>query len=453
MKRDLTQGSVFKNIVWFSLPYLLSYFLQTLYGLADLFIIGQFNGSDVISAVSIGSQIMHFVTVVIVGLAMGSTVMIGKAVGAKDKVQTSKTIGNTVTLFMGVAVVLTIILLALTKQIVAVMSTPTEAIEQTVFYLAICFAGIPLITAYNIISSIFRGMGDSKSPMFFIAIACGLNIALDYIFIGIMDMKAAGAALGTVIAQGVSVVIALLCIKFRNMGIHISKNDLKVDKSLMSQILKIGVPVAFQDAFIQISFITITIIANKRGVDVAAAVGIVEKIIGLIFLVPSSMLSSVSALSAQNIGANKHHRASKTLLYGTAIAVGFGLIFGIAGQFISDWAVGLFTNEEVVIMYGEQYLKSYVWDCMIAGVHFCFSGYFCAYSMSMVSFIHNVASIVLMRVPGAIIATNLYPDTLYPMGMAAPLGSLISALICIGVFIWFKKSKRYKQLYENTNTN
>ena len=154
------------------------------------------------------------------------------------------------------------------------------------------------------------------------------------------------------------------------------------------------------------------------------------------------MLSSVSALAAQNIGANQHKRASKTLFYGTAIAVGFGLVAGVAFQFVSDWAVGLFTTEQAVIVYGEQYLKSYAWDCMIAGVHFCFSGYFCAYSMSMVSFVHNVASIVLMRVPGAIVATHLFPDNLYPMGMAAPLGSLVSALICIGVYIWFVKSKR-----------
>lgn len=442
LKRDLTQGSVFKNIIWFSLPFLLSYFLQTLYGLADLFIIGQFNGSDVITAVSIGSQVMHFVTVVIVGLAMGSTVIIGKAVGSKDKALTAKTIGNTASLFMAVAIAMTVILLALIKPIVSAMSTPAQAVEQTVFYLAICFAGIPFITAYNIISSIFRGMGDSKSPMYFIALACALNIILDYVFIGLMDMKASGAALGTVIAQGVSVITALLCIRFKNMGIHISKSDLKIDKSLMLQMLKIGVPVAFQDAFIQISFLTITIIANKRGVDVAAAVGIVEKIIGLLFLVPSSMLSSVSALAAQNIGANQHKRASKTLFYGTAIAVGFGLVVGVAFQFVSDWAVGLFTTEQAVIIYGEQYLKSYAWDCMIAGVHFCFSGYFCAYSMSMVSFVHNVASIVLMRVPGAILATQLFPDNLYPMGMAAPLGSLVSALICIGVYIWFVKSKR-----------
>ena len=188
METNLTSGSVLKNIVSFSLPYLLSYFLQTLYGMADLFIIGQFNGVDSITAVSVGSQVMHMLTVMIVGLAMGSTVMIGRAVGAKQKEQASATVCNTVTLFMGVSISATAILLLFVKQIVSVMSTPQEAAAGTVVYLTICFLGIPFITAYNIISSIFRGLGDSKSPMYFIAAACAANILLDYLFIGFFHL-------------------------------------------------------------------------------------------------------------------------------------------------------------------------------------------------------------------------------------------------------------------------
>ena len=173
MERDLTSGSVFQNIVSFSLPYLLSYFLQTLYGMADLFIIGQFNGVDSITAVSVGGQVMHMLTVMIVGLAMGSTVTIAKAVGGRDLAQTSRAVGNTVTLFMGVSAGATALLLIFVKSVAAVMSTPVEAFSETVAYLTICFVGIPFITAYNIISSVFRGLGDSKSPMYFIAVACG----------------------------------------------------------------------------------------------------------------------------------------------------------------------------------------------------------------------------------------------------------------------------------------
>ncbi len=213
MEKNLTSGSVFKNIVCFSLPYLLSYFLQTLYGMADLFIIGQFNGVESITAVSVGSQVMHMLTVMIVGLAMGSTVMIGQAVGAKQQKEASAVIGNTVTLFLLVSVVVTGLLLALVGPIVKVMSTPAEAVSGTTAYLTICFIGIPFITAYNIISSVFRGLGDSKSPMYFIAVACVINIGLDYLLIGVLHLGSAGAALGTTLAQTVSVMTALIVIR------------------------------------------------------------------------------------------------------------------------------------------------------------------------------------------------------------------------------------------------
>ena len=197
MQNDLTTGSVFRNVVSFSLPYLLSYFLQTLYGMADLFIIGQFEGVASTTAVSIGSQVMHMLTVMLVGLAMGATVSIAQAAGGGDKKRTASAIGNTVTLFMLLSLALTALLLALRGGIVSIMSTPEEAVQGTHAYLTVCFIGIPFITAYNIIASIFRGLGDSKSPMYFIAVACVVNIALDYYFMGTLHLGPAGAALGT----------------------------------------------------------------------------------------------------------------------------------------------------------------------------------------------------------------------------------------------------------------
>ncbi len=441
MEKDLTTGSVLKNIVFFSLPYLLSYFLQTLYGMADLFIIGQFDGVASITAVSVGSQVMHMLTVMIVGLAMGATVTIGKAVGGKQMDQASLAVGNTVTLFMGVAGAVMIVLLLLVKPIVAVMSTPTAAVSGTITYLTICFIGIPFITAYNIISSIFRGLGDSKSPMYFIIVACGANILLDYLFIGGLHMGAAGAALGTTLSQTISVIVALCVIRKKQTGIRLQKNDFKLQGQTMGQILQIGIPVALQDGFIQIAFIVITIIANRRGLNEAAAVGIVEKIIGVVFLVPSTMLSTVSALSAQNIGAGKHDRATGTLRYALLITVGYGIVVAIVMQFVSYQVVGLFTDDTVVVRLGDQYLRSYIWDTIFAGIHFSFSGYFCAYGLSAISFIHNVLSILCVRIPGAYLASVYYPDTLYPMGLAAPGGSLLSVLICVIAFVVMKKRR------------
>ena len=431
MTNDLTSGSVLKNMLRFSLPYLLSFFLQTLYGMVDLFIIGQFEKVAATTAVSVGSQIMHMLTVMIVGLAMGATVTIGRYVGAKDGKSVSESIGNTVTLFMSLSVVLTAVLLICNSGIVSVMQTPAEAVDGTKAYLTVCFIGIPFITAYNIISSIFRGLGDSKSPMYFIAIACAANIGLDYLFIGAFSLGPVGAALGTTVSQAISVVISLVFILKKKTDFSLEKEDFRPKKKNMGEILKIGIPVCLQDGFIQISFIIITIIANLRGLTDAAAVGIVEKIIGFVFLVPSSLLSTVSAFGAQNIGANRYDRAKLSLKYAIFIATGFGLCMAVLVQFIAEPLVGLFTPDAAVAVAGGPYLRGYILDCMLAGIHFSFSGYFCACGKSGLSFLHNVIAIVVARVPGAYLMSKMFPETLFPMGLATAVGSLVSVIVCV----------------------
>ena len=441
MEKNLTTGSVFKTVVYFSLPFLLSYFLQTLYGMADLYIIGRFGEVADTTAVSIGSQVMHMLTVMIVGLAMATTNTIGKFVGAKKHDEISSVVGNTITLFGALSIILMLLLVLGVSPIVNIMSTPNEAVQGTKNYLIICFIGIPFITAYNIISSIFRGMGDSKSPMYFIAIACVSNIILDYVFIGMLGMGPSGAALGTTLSQTISVIISLVVI-VRRKAVTVHKVNLKPNKSTMSELLKIGLPIAFQDGLIQISFIIISIIANRRGINDAAAVGIVEKIIGILFLIPSTMLQTVSALSAQNIGAKKIRRAHQTLKYGIMIAVTWGICAAVVMQFKAGWFVGLFTDNSEVAVLGIQYMKGYVWDCILAGIHFCFSGYFCACGLSNISFIHNILSISIARIPLVYLASKCFSDTLYPMGLATTTGSALSVVICVSIFIWINKKQK-----------
>lgn len=332
MEKNLTTGSVLKTIIYFALPYLLSYFLQTLYGMADLYITGQFNGVDSITAVSNGSQVMHMITVIIVGLAMGTTVIIGKAIGGNKLDNAGRAIGNTITLFMGIAIVMTIVFLIAAKLIVLLIGVPQEAVAGTVRYLIICFIGIPFITAYNIISSIFRGLDD------------------------------------------------------------------------------------------------------------AAAVGIVEKMISAIFIIPSSMLATVSALSAQNIGAGKYDRAAKTLKYATMITSVYGIFMAVIMQVLAAPLLALFTKDAAVVVLGTQYMKGYIIDSIFAGVHFCFSGYFAAYGKSYIGFMHNIISITFVRVPGSYLASKLSGDTLFPMGLAAPAGSLLSVIICVCAYIYLKRS-------------
>lgn len=439
------KSKILKKIAAFSLPYLLSCFMQTLYGMADLFIIGQFNGVECTTAVSVGSQVMHMITVMIVGMAMGSTVLIGRAVGAKKERLFADAIGNTVVLFTVIASALTVVLMFLVNPIVSVMSTPAEAVEGTASYLTICFAGIPFITAYNVISSVFRGKGDSKTPMYFVGVACGANILLDYIFIGAFGMKTAGAALGTTLSQAISVAVALFAMLKKDMGIHLKRENLKPNREVMAELLKVGTPVALQDGFVQISFLVITMLANMRGLEDAAAVGIVEKIIGVLFLVPSAMLSTVSALSAQYIGAGKMSSARKTLGYAVMMSVAFGVLSVAVMLFKAEAVIDLFTDDAVSVVMGGEYMRGYVWDCILAGIHFCFSGYFCACNKSGISFAHNCASILLARIPLAYYASTHFENTLFPMGLASTAGSCLSVAICIAAYIFIYKHQCIKE--------
>ena len=436
-ENNLTTGSVGKTLVTFALPYLLACFMQTFYGMADLFVVGLYNGSETTTAVSIGSQVMHMLTVVIVGLAMGSTVRIGRCVGAKDERAAARTVGASV-----FAVALTAALLFCRDLITRIMLTPEEAVGETAVYLGICFAGIPFITAYNVVSSVFRGAGDSRRPMYFVAAACVVNIVLDFVFIGGMGLGAAGAALGTVLGQAVSVFFALAMLKKRDLGFRVGREDIRADREVIPQILKVGVPIACQDGLIQVAFIVITVIANSRGLIAAAAVGIVEKLIGFMFLVPSAFLSAISAITAQNMGAGKPERARASLGYGLAITMCWGAFCAVYNQFFPGTLVGLFTRDGAVFAAGCDYMRSYAFDTFFAAVHFCFSGYFCGDQKSGISFLHNITSILLIRIPGAYLASVYFPDSLYPMGWAAPLGSLLSAFICVGFYVHYYAGNR-----------
>jgi putative MATE family efflux protein len=384
---------------------------------------------------------MHMLTVIIVGFAMGTTVRIGRSVGAKNKEETAETIGCSIIFFAVAAVLLTAVLLVLTVPIIKVMLTPTEAVEETRLYLTICFAGIPFITAYNVISSIFRGFGDSKRPMYFVGVACVVNVILDFVFIGGCGMGAAGAALGTVCGQAVSVIFALVMMVKRDLGIKITRQDIRADKLVLSQILKVGTPIACQDGLIQVAFIIITVIANSRGLIASAAVGITEKVISFMFLVPSAFLSAISTLTAQNMGAGRPDRARASLRCGLVITVCWGIVCMLYNQFLPHTLVGLFTKDAAVLVAGCAYLRSYSFDVIFAGVHFCFSGYFCGDQKSVISFIHNIIAIILVRIPGAYFASVRFPDSLYPMGWAAPLGSLLSALICIAFYAYYRRNQ------------
>ena len=434
--KSFTEGNIVRGMLRFSVPYLITCFLQTFYGMADLFIVGQFNAPASISAVAVGSQLMHMLTVVIAGFAMGSTVLIGRSVGAGNRRGIAGAVSTTFAVFAALAAGLTVILLLFTNPIIVLLKVPAAAVPEAAAYMRICFWGVVFITAYNVVSAVFRGLGDTRRPMYYVAAAGILNIGLDWLLVGPLGMGAGGAALATVVSQGVSVLLGLIALKrYHGDAFH---RGARPDRDDAGKILGVGVPIALQEGLIQISFLVITMIANSRGVEVAAAVGIVEKVISFLFLVPSAMLSTVSALSAQNAGAGRHDRSRQVLRIGCLICAGFGAVVFVLCQPLAPHIVSLFVkqgdNVEAVVRLGGQYLRTYSLDCMLAGIHFCFSGFFSAYGKSGYSFLHNIISIITFRIPGAWAAAVLFPQTLYAMGIAAPMGSLLSVVICLVLY-------------------
>lgn len=425
----------------FALPFLVANFLQLLYGAVDLLVVGQFCDKAAVSAVSTGSQVMKTITGVITGLATGTTVLVGQYIGAKKQGDASKTVGATVCLFAVVAVALTAVMLLFTRQVATVMQAPQEAFVQTTEYIFICSAGIVFIVGYNAVSSILRGMGDSKSPMVFVIVATVVNIGLDLLFVAVFDMKAAGAAYATVIAQACSFVFALIYIKAKGLGLSIHKNDVRFDRQKTKGILRFGAPVALQEALVNISFLIITAILNSKGLVESAAVGVVEKVICFAMLPPIALSMAISAMTAQNIGAGRPDRAKKCMLYGilftAAIEAVVVLFCELGGGRI---LLSIFSNDAEVVEAGFVYLKSYVFDCLLVCVIFCMNGFFNGCGKTVFTMGHSLIATFAVRVPFAWAMSVLPSAGLFEIGLAAPVASVVSIIICLV----YMKTDRWK---------
>ena len=441
MEKNLTTGSVLKTIIYFALPYLLSYFLQTLYGMADLYITGQFNGVDSITAVSNGSQVMHMLTVIIVGLAMGTTVIIGKAIGGNKLDNAGRAIGNTITLFMGIAIVMTIVFLIAAKLIVLLIGVPQEAVAGTVRYLIICFIGIPFITAYNIISSIFRGLGDSKSPLIFVAVACIVNIAGDLILVAGLHLDAAGAAIATVFAQAVSVVFALLLLFKRNLPFTIKKSDFRINEHC-NRALKIGLPLALQECLTQISFLALCAFINRLGLEASSGYGVACKIVNFAMLIPSSLMQSMASFVSQNVGAGNEKRARKALFTGIAVGLTIGLIVFVFIMFKGDLLTGIFTTDEAVIQQGYDYLRGFALETIVTAILFSMIGYFNGHDNTVWVMAQGLIQTLLVRLPLAYYM-SIQPDaSLTKIGFAAPAATMFGILLNVIFYIYCNRKTK-----------
>lgn len=452
--QTFTEGSIFLPLIRFALPVLLALLLQATYGAVDLLIVGQFGGdsADVfVSAVSTGSQIMQTLTFVITSLAMGLTVYVGKKIGEKNCEEAGQIIGSGIFLFGIIAVIVTVIMLICSPILANIMQAPEEAFTNTVLYLSICSGGMIFIVAYNLIGSIFRGLGDSKVPLITVAIACFFNIGGDLLLVAVFNMGAMGAAIATVFAQAVSVVISILIIRKRKLPFNFSKNYIRLNFPHTKKILKIGTPIALQDFLVSVSFLAILAIVNGIGLIESAGIGIAEKVCAFIMLIPSAFMQSMSAFVAQNIGAGKPERARRALFCGIILSLAVGVVTWYISFFHGNLLATIFTKDAMIIEPATNYLKAYAIDCLLTAFLFSFIGYFNGCGNTTFVMIQGIIGAIGVRLPLSWIFSKITPISLFRIGLATPSSTAVQIVLCVVAFLILLKKEKTKKDYVHLN--
>ncbi|MEE0729972.1 MAG: MATE family efflux transporter, partial [Oscillospiraceae bacterium] len=391
---------------------------------------------------STGSQIMQTITSVITGLSMGTTILLGQKIGQKKPEEAGNVIGAGVCIFAVLALFLTAAMTLFAGPFCAAMQAPAEAFDKTVDYVRICSAGAVFIVAYNVLGSIFRGMGDSKTPLLAVFIACICNILGDLLFVAVFHMAAAGAALATVLAQALSVVLCVLVVRRRGLPFPFSRKNLRFHRQVIFKTLKLGFPIALQDALVSISFLAIIAIVNSLGVIPSAGVGVAEKLCMFIMLVPSSFMQSLSAFVAQNIGANRNDRAVRAMVCGMLASLLIGVAMAFLAFFHGDFLSGLFARDPQVIAASADYLRAYAVDTLLVSFLFCFSGYFNGCGKTTFVMAQGIAGAFLVRIPVSFLMSRIQPVSLFLVGLATPCSTVVQILLCAGYFYLLGRKRR-----------
>ena len=439
---DFTQGDIFLPLLRFSLPILAALILQTAYGAVDLWMVGRFATAADVSAVSTGSQLMHTITCVVTGLTMGTTVMLGQTLGQGKGEEAGSIIGSSIALFSLIAALLTAFTILGAGWLARITQVPEEAIPPSLSYIRMCGAGLCFITAYNVFGSIFRGMGDSKTPLMTVAIACAVNVAGDYLLVAVLGLGALGAAIATVCAQGVSVAVSLLVVSRRGLGFPFSPRDIRFHRVNVGRILRLGTPVALQDGLVSISFLVILSIVNSLGLVASAGVGVAEKLCGFIMLVPSAFSQSVTTFVAQNVGAGRLDRGRKCLGQGILASLCFGVVIGYLSFFHGSVLAGLFNGDPAIVSAAADYLRAYAIDVLMTSFLFPFIGYFNGRGSTGFVMVQGLVGAFCIRIPVSFFMSRLLPVSLFRVGLATPCSSLAQILLCGGYFLWLRSKDK-----------
>lgn len=433
-QQDFTEGSIFKKLVHFMFPTLGALILQAMYGAVDLLIVGKFGTTAGISGVSTGANILNMFTFILVSIAVGVTVLMGQYLGAKENEKIGKLLGNAVAFFVAAAVLFTVIMLILARPIAILLQAPAEALDLTVLYIRICGGGFIFIVAYNLISAIFRGIGDSRSPLAFVAIACVVNIIGDLFLVAGLHMNVTGAAIATVAAQAVSVLLSVFIIKKKKLSFGFSKKDIKFGPEI-AKFVKIGTPLALQDFLTSISFLALNAFINRLGLDASSGYGVAQKIQQFVMMIPIALMQSMGPFVAQNVGAKKEKRARSGMLCGMAIGCSVGVVVGLLIFFKGDLVSRLFSDDPAVIKRSFEFMRGFAPEAVVTSVLFSYMGYFNGHSKSFFVMAQGLMQSFLVRLPLSYVM-SIQPDaTLTGIGLAAPTATVFGILLC---FVYYK---------------
>ena len=440
-KADFTQGSILKKLVAFMMPVLGALILQAAYGAVDLLVVGRFGSTSGLSAVSTGSQVLNLVTFVVVQFAMGITVLIARYLGEKRPEKIGAVIGGGAVVFTIMSVVLFIVMVFFARPISVLMQAPVEAVDLTSSYVRICGAGIFFIVAYNLLSAIFRGLGDSKSPLLFVLVACIVNVIGDLVLVAGLHMDAAGAAIATVTAQALSVVFAVMLLIKKNLPFKITKKDFRLNPQC-KKFLKIGLPLALQEFLTQVSFLALCAFVNRLGLEASSGYGVACKIVNFAMLVPSSLMQSMASFVSQNIGAGKKKRAKQSMFTGMGVGLIVGCIVFILVMFKGDVLSGIFSTDAAVIQNGFAYLKGFAPETIVTAVLFSMVGYFNGNNKTVWVMTQGLIQTLLVRLPLAYFMSIQPNASLTKIGLAAPVATTVGIVLNVGFFIYMNRKEK-----------
>lgn len=443
-KSDFTQGSILKKLIPFMIPILGALVLQAAYGAVDLLVVGRFGSTAGLSAVSTGSQILNLVTFVITQLAMGITVLIARYIGEKSTGQIGQLLGGAVTVFAIVSAVLFVVMVFFAKPLAVLMQAPQEAISLTTVYVRICGGGIFFIVAYNVLAAIFRGLGDSRSPLIFVAVACVVNIIGDLILVAGFHLDAAGAAIATVAAQAVSVVLAIVLLKKKDLKFGIQKKDFRINGQC-KRFLKVGLPLALQEFLTQMSFLALCAFVNKLGLEASSGYGVACKIVNFAMLVPSSLMQSMASFVSQNVGAGKPDRAKRSMFTGMRLGVIVGVVVFICVWCFGDVLTSVFTTDTAVIQKGTEYLRGFAPETIVTAILFSMVGFFNGYEKTVWVMIQGLIQTLLVRLPLAYVMSIQPHASLTKIGLAAPVATCFGIVLNVIFYLIFTRKMEWER--------